>query len=118
MAVGFRRSQKARSRIANRPKGNGIMPTVYLREETKRRLYEFIRKSRISPAFGSPNKFKTPNEAIEFLLKIGLKFSIESLETVAKQPSVMGKMRVSELDDPEKKKEVVEKRFEEEEERE
>lgn len=92
------------------------MPTVFLREETKRRLYEFIRKSRISPAFGSPNRFKTPNEAIEFLLKIGLKFSVESLESVAKQPSVMGKMSVSDLDEPKRKKEVVEKRFEEEEE--
>ena len=91
------------------------MPTVYLREETKRRLYEFIRKSRISPAFGSPNRFKTPNEAIEFLLKIGLKFSVESLESIAKQPFVTGKMTLSELDDPEKKKEVVQKRFEEEE---
>ena len=94
------------------------MPSIYISEETKKKLYKFIRKSRISPAFGSPNKFKTPNEAIEFLLKIGLNFSVESLESVAKQPFVTGKMRLSELDDPEKKKEVVEKRFEEEEEKE
>ena len=86
------------------------MPSVYLSEETKEKLYEFIRKSRLNPIIGSSSKFKNPNEAIEFLLKIGLKYRYEILEALLKQPFVSGKMPYKD------RKEIIRKRFAEEEE--
>lgn len=71
------------------------MPSIYVSKKVKEKLDKFIRSSRISPEFGSPNKFKSPNEAIEFLLKIGLKFPLSSLEKIAKQPLIELKMTMS-----------------------
>ena len=71
------------------------MPSIYLSKKTKEKLDEFIRSSRISPVFGSPNKFKSPNEAVEFLLQIGLKYPLEGLENLAKKSIVQFSMRMS-----------------------
>jgi len=71
------------------------MPNIYLSKQTKEKLERFIRGSRISPVFGSPNKFKNPNEAIDFLLKIGLKFPLDSLEKIVRQPFVEIKLEMS-----------------------
>ena len=71
------------------------MPNVYVSKKVKEDLYRFIRSSRISPEFGSPNKFKSPNQAIEFLLEIGLKFPLSSLEKIANQPLIEIKMSMS-----------------------
>lgn len=71
------------------------MPSVYLSKKVKEKLDKFIRSSRVSPAFGSPNQFKSPNEAIAFLLQIGLKFPLSSLEKIARQPFVELKMSMT-----------------------
>jgi hypothetical protein len=94
------------------------MPNIYLSKETKEKLEKFIRKSRISPVFGSPNKFKSPNEAISFLLEIGLKFPLSSLEKIAKQPFVEFKMKMSdeefeEFEKSGKIREIVEEKLRE-----
>ncbi len=71
------------------------MPNIYLSKKTKEKLDEFIRNSRISPVFGSPNKFKSPEEAIEFLLQIGLKYPLNSLENLAEKSLVQFSLRMS-----------------------
>ena len=71
------------------------MPSIYVSKKTKEWLDKFIRSSRISPVFGSPNKFKSPNEAVAFLLQIGLKFPLSSLEKIAHQPLIEFKMEMS-----------------------
>jgi len=71
------------------------MPSIYVNKKTKEWLDKFIRSSRISPVFGSPNKFKSPNEAIEFLLQIGLKYPLESLENLAEKSLVQFSLRMS-----------------------
>ena len=81
------------------------MPSVYVSEETKEKLYEFIRKSRLSPIIGSPSKFKNPNEAISFCLEFGLKFRYEILEALLKQPFISGKMPYKD------RKEILRKKF-------
>jgi hypothetical protein len=72
-----------------------MSPNIYLSNKTKRKLTKFIKSSRVSPVFGSPNRFKSPNEAIEFLLEIGLKFPLSSLEKIVRQPFIELKMRMS-----------------------
>lgn len=81
------------------------MPSIYVSEETKEKLIDFIRKSRLSPIIGSPSKFKNPNEAIDFLLKIGLKYRYEILEGMLKQPFVSGEMPYKD------RKDVLRKKF-------
>ena len=71
------------------------MPNIYVSKKVREELDKFIRSSRISPEFGSPNKFKSPNEAIEFLLQIGLKFPLQSLEKIVRQPFIEFKMTMS-----------------------
>lgn len=71
------------------------MPNIYLSNKTKRQLTDFIRSSRISPVFGSPNRFKSPNEAISFLLEIGLKYPLEALDKIRRQPFVEFKMTMT-----------------------
>jgi len=69
-----------------------MCPSIYLPKSVHERLKRFIDKSRISPNFGSPKRFKSPSEAISFFLKIGEKYSIETLEEVAKQVFYTGEI--------------------------
>ncbi len=71
------------------------MPNIYVSKKVKDDLCKFINSSRVSPIFGSPNKYPSPNKAIEFLLEIGLKFPLSSLEKIACQPFVEFKMEMS-----------------------
>ena len=71
------------------------MVSIYVSKEVKEKLYKFIRSSRISPEFGSPNRFKSPNEAVEFLLDIGFIKPLSSLEKIVNQPFVQFSMRMS-----------------------
>jgi len=92
------------------------MPSIYVSKKVKEKLDKFIRSSRISPVFGSPNRFKSPNEAVAFLLEIGLKFPLSSLEKIVSQPFIEFKMRMtdSEFEEFEKSgkmKEFVEEKL-------
>ena len=71
------------------------MPNIYVSKEVKEKLYEFIKSSRISPEFGAKNKYPSPNKAVEFLLEIGLKYPLESLEKMVKQPFINFSLRMS-----------------------
>ena len=92
------------------------MVSIYVSKETKEKLYKFIRSSRISPEFGSPNKFKSPNEAIEFLLEIGLRFPLSSLEKIVNQPFIQFSMRMSDeeflkFEESGELRKIIEKKF-------
>ena len=96
------------------------MPNIYVSKEVKEKLYEFIKSSRISPEFGAKNKYPSPNKAVEFLLEIGLKFPLESLEKMVKQPFINFSMRMSdsEFEENEKSgkiKKIIAAKFEKEE---
>jgi len=68
------------------------MTSIYLPKSVHERLKRFIAKSRISPQFGSPKRFKSPYEAVSFLLKIGEKYGIETLEEIVKQVFYCGEL--------------------------
>jgi len=71
------------------------MPNIYVSKKVKEDLSKFINSSRVSPIFGSPNKYPSPNKAIEFLLQIGLKFPLSSLENIVHQPVIEFKMEMN-----------------------
>lgn len=74
------------------------MVSIYVSKKVKEDLDKFIRSSRESPHFGAKNKYPSPNKAIEFLLQVGLKFPLSSLERLVKQPFIEFKMRMSDKD--------------------
>jgi len=97
------------------------MPNIYVSKKVKEKLDKFIKSSRISPEFGAKNKYPSPNKAIEFLLKIGLKFPLEALEKMSKQKLIEFKLKMSdsEFEEFERKGELrkfIEEKFEKEEE--
>ena len=85
-----------------------ISPSIYVSKEVLEDLKKFIESSRLSPVFGSPKRFKSPNQAIEFLLKIGIKYPLDALDILAK-PLAEGVMTEEEYDNPELKKKIVNK---------
>ncbi len=96
------------------------MPNIYVSKKVKEDLCKFINSSRVSPFFGSPNKYPSPNKAVEFLLEIGLKFPLESLEKMVMQPFINFSMRMSdsefeEIEKSGKIKKIIETKFEKEE---
>lgn len=72
-----------------------MMPSIYLRKETKKKLYEFINSSRLSPDFGAKKKYPIPDKAIEFLLKIGLNLPLKYLEGLASMYDEMESGKIS-----------------------
>ena len=96
------------------------MPNIYVSKKVKEDLDKFIRSSRESPHFGAKNKYPSPNKAIEFLLQVGLKFPLSSLERLVKQPFIEFSLRMSdeEFSQIEKSGElrkIIEEKFEKEE---
>ena len=92
------------------------MPNIYVSKKVREELCQFINSSRISHIFGSPNKFKSPNEAVAFLLQIGLKFPLSSLENIVCQPFVEFKMEMSDeefskIEESGKLKEIISEKF-------
>ncbi|MHC3130331.1 MAG: hypothetical protein IBV52_09685 [Candidatus Bathyarchaeota archaeon] len=77
------------------------MPSVYVSKKTKEKLQKFIERSRISPEFGAKKKYPSPSKAIEFLLKIGLKYPFNYLENLAKLPHVQSSMSPEDWDNEE-----------------
>lgn len=83
------------------------MPSVYVSEETKEKLYRFINRSRVSPEFGAPKRLKTPNQAIGMLLDCALRYHYDDFERIAKMPSYVGEMSVAEFDNSEVRNKII-----------
>ena len=88
------------------------MPQIYVSKKVRLDLKKFINRSRISPMFGSPKKFNSPSKAIEFLLKIGLKHPLITLENLAKLPHIQGEMPPEDFDNPEIRDKKILEEFE------
>lgn len=93
------------------------MASIYVSEETKKKLYQFINRTRYSPIFGSPKKYPNPNKAIEFLLEIALKYPLETLEELKNQVLIEGSITMTDeeyeqFEKEDKLKEIVEKELE------
>ncbi len=96
------------------------MPSIYVNKKVKAKLDKFIKSTRESPQFGAKNKYPNPNRAIEFLLEIGLKFPLSSLEKIARQPFIQFSMRMtdsefSKIEESGKLREIISEKFKKEE---
>jgi len=88
------------------------MPSVYVSEETLKKLHTFMNR-RESPVFGSPKEFKNFNEAINFLLCIGLNFPMNYLKHLAGCNTVSGEMKESDWENKDNRNTIISKQIEE-----
>jgi len=100
------------------------MPSIYVSRETKEKLYKVLNRdeNRLSPLFGSPKRFKTPNDLIAYLLRLLDKYPFRSLDTWLNVPFVEGAIRgltdeeFEEFEEKGELRKIVDKQFDEEEE--
>ena len=88
------------------------MPSVYVSEETLKKLQKFINRSRVSPYFGAEKLLTSNNYAIAFLLDIALRFDFKDFAKLAKIPIIEGEIPVEIFDDEEAKIHFFKKEFE------
>jgi hypothetical protein len=89
--------------------------SVSLQPETLKKLHKFMDTSRKHPLAGGA-RFKSEDEALSFLLDLGLKFGFKFLESMLNNDnfqSVTGSMKPEKFDDSEERKKQVSKEFEE-----
>ena len=84
-----------------------IMTSIYLDKSTKEMLYKFINRSRVSPAFGSPLKLKTPNLAIKMLLDFALRYDFDDFEHITKIPSYVSTLEPEIFDNEELRNQII-----------
>lgn len=90
-----------------------MLPIIYVSKKVQKDLYQLINRSRVSPEFGSPKKLKTPSKAIEFLLKIALRYEFEDLERLARIPLIQGEMKPETFDNEEIRDKIIMKEIDE-----
>ena len=94
------------------------MPKIYVSKKVKKDLDKFITSSRVGPEFGAKNRYPTPSKAVEFLLQLGLKYPLEALEKLLKQPFMEFSLRMpdkefEEFEQSGKLKKFIEEKFKE-----
>ena len=89
------------------------MASVYVSEQTKQKLFQFINRSRVSPEFGSPKKLKSFDHAIDMLLDFALRYEFEVFENLCKIPLVQGEMSEETFENEEVRNQIINKQLEE-----